>query len=151
MIKCFSSTAVIFFIAATFSTNAQTFQRTDTGVKTTASANGIEIRFYSLTIVRVLKSPGSGIVAKESLSVTKTPGKTLFTVKLNGDELSLATAALSVVFNQKTGQFSFKTPEGAVLLKEKESGILNNAKRNKILVKNKHMQASLSLKKTNIF
>ena len=124
MIKRFSSTAVVLFIAATFSTSAQTFQKTGTGVKTTSGSSGIEIRFYSPSIVRILKSPTPGIVSKESLSVIKTPGKTPFNVKLNGEELNVVSAALSVVFNQKTGQFSFKTPQGALLLKEKESGTL---------------------------
>lgn len=122
MITRFISALVMIFTSACFSANAQTFQRTDTGVKTKFGTSEVEIRFYSPSIVRILKSPGSEMVVKESLSVIKAPEKTHFSVKLEGDELQLITTELLVVFNQKTGQFSYKTSKKNNLLKEKVSG-----------------------------
>jgi len=62
------------------------------------------------------------MIENESLSVIKVPEKTTFSVKLEGDELQLATRELLVVFNQKNGQLSYKTSNQNTLLKEKISG-----------------------------
>ena len=115
--------ALVFIFSSTcFLSNAQTFQKTNTGVKTKFGPSEIEIRFYSPSIVRILKSPGVGMIENESLSVIKVPEKTTFSVKLEGDELQLATRELLVVFNQKNGQLSYKTSNQNTLLKEKISG-----------------------------
>ena len=49
----------------------------------------MEIQFYSPSIVRILKWPEGKTFTKESFSVIKVPQKTAFTVKQEGDELSL--------------------------------------------------------------
>jgi alpha-D-xyloside xylohydrolase len=118
----FFSALVFILCSSWFLSNAQTFEKTNTGVKTRFGSSEIEIRFYSRSIVRILKSPEAGMIEKESLSVIKSPEKTTFSVKLDGDELQLATKELLVVFNQKNGHLSYKTPDKNSLLKEKISG-----------------------------
>ena len=56
----------------------QSYSRTDLGIKLTVDTIGIEIQFFSPSIVRVLKWPEGKTFVKESLSVVKTPQKTTF-------------------------------------------------------------------------
>ncbi|PRY55148.1 alpha-D-xyloside xylohydrolase [Arcticibacter pallidicorallinus] len=122
MTKGFLFTAIFIFSGAFLALRAQTFQRTEAGVKTTFGSGEVEIRFYSPSIVRILKSPGPGLVAKESLSVTKTPEKTSFSVKQVGDEIELRSTEMIVVYNQENGQVSYKTSKENNLLKEQVAG-----------------------------
>lgn len=123
MIKRYSVILVFFFVCAGGSAKAQTFQKTEFGVKTQINSKAVEIRFYTPSIVRVLKSPSSAIVSKESLSVIKSPQKTNFKVKQIGDELSLSSAQLIITLNQKSGKIGFQSPAGKTLLAEKEYGL----------------------------
>jgi len=102
---------------------AQSYQKTDTGIKTVVNSVGIEIQFYGPSTVRIVKWPTGEAFTKKSLSVIKTPQKTAYSTKQTGDELTLAGEGLVVVLNQKTGQLSFKTPQGKPLLSEKASGV----------------------------
>jgi len=115
----------LLFLAFTISiiSNAQSYQRTDLGIKTTVDTIGIEIQFYSPSIVRVLKWPEGKTFIKESLSVTATPQKTTFDIKQKGDDLILKSKSLLVLLNLKNGDISFKTPEAGLLLSEKEAGV----------------------------
>jgi len=101
----------------------QTYQKTDNGLKSVNNSVAVEIQFYSPSIVRVLKSPAGNDFKKESLSVIKTPQKTVFTIKQNGDELTLKSESLKVELNLKSGAISFTSPKGNPLLKEKETGV----------------------------
>ncbi|NMB50689.1 MAG: DUF4968 domain-containing protein, partial [Bacteroidales bacterium] len=76
---------IIFFLK----TQAQCFIKTDLGIKTEVDSIGIEIQFYSPSIVRVLKWPVGGTYSKESLSVIKIPQKTTFDCRMKGDKLSI--------------------------------------------------------------
>ncbi|MGZ3975255.1 MAG: glycoside hydrolase family 31 protein, partial [Flavisolibacter sp.] len=102
--------------------NAQSWQKTDLGLKTEIDSLKIEIQFYSPSIVRVIKSPASRNFSKQSLSVIKKPQKTAFNLKQQGDLLHVETNLLSVVFNLTSGELSYSTPKGGSLLKEKEHG-----------------------------
>ncbi|MGZ3938238.1 MAG: glycoside hydrolase family 31 protein [Flavisolibacter sp.] len=102
--------------------NAQSWQKTDLGVKIEIDSLKIEIQFYSPSIVRVIKSPASRNFSKQSLSVIKKPQKTAFNLKQQGDLLHVETNLLSVVFNLTSGELSYSTPKGGSLLKEKEHG-----------------------------
>jgi len=102
---------------------AQTYQKTELGIKSVINSIGVEIQFYSPTIVRITKWPEGKTYTKESLSVVKTPQKTVFSVKQQGDELSLKSENLKVNLNLKNGKISFTTPSGVKLLSEKESGV----------------------------
>jgi alpha-D-xyloside xylohydrolase len=64
-----------FLVMGLCSVWAQSYQKTELGVKTSANSTAIEIQVYSPSIVRVLKSPEGKPFKKESLSVIKTPQK----------------------------------------------------------------------------
>jgi alpha-D-xyloside xylohydrolase len=98
---------------------AQTYQKTDLGVKSTINSVELEIRFYSPSIVRVLKWPGGKTFSKESLSVIMAPQKTVFSVSQKGDELVLKSKELSVNVNLKNGKLAFANAKNGQLLSEK--------------------------------
>lgn len=106
------------------SATAQSYQKTELGVKSVISSVGVEIQFYSPKIVRILKWPDGKTFKKESLSVIMTPQKTSFGVKQSGDLLTLKSENLEVVLNLKTGKISYSTTKGETLLGEKEKGVL---------------------------
>jgi len=116
--------AMVFVVLATsVISQGQSYQKTDTGIKTVINSVGVEIQFFSPSTVRILKWPEGEVFNKESLSVIKTPQKTAYSVNQTGDELSLKSDSLIAVLNLKTGAISFKTLNGQPLLKEKDSGV----------------------------
>jgi alpha-D-xyloside xylohydrolase len=122
MVKC---TSFLFLLTAFFisSSNAQTFQKTDLGIKAVVNSTAIEIQYYSSSTVRVLKSPAGRSFIKESLSVITEPQKTAFNVKQQGDLVNVRTATLNVALNLKTGDINYSTVNGELLLKEKQDGV----------------------------
>jgi alpha-D-xyloside xylohydrolase len=113
---------LIFFLTSTLSSYAQSFQKTDMGVKVQVSTGEIEIQFYTPAIVRVLKKPDLKMLHKESLSVIKSPQKTVFNMVQKKDELLLRSKDLLVTLNTADGQIKFSTIAGKTLLNEKSSG-----------------------------
>ncbi len=100
---------------------AQSYQRTDFGIKTKQNSMDVEIQFYGPATVRVLKSPIGKSFAKESLTVVTKPQTTKFTVNQQGDVISLKSSKLKVEVEVKSGKVSYSTLTGAQLLSEKES------------------------------
>ena len=112
-------------LAINFSNSwSQSYQKTDMGLKTVINSVGIEIQFYSPSMVRILKWPQSKSFTKESLSVIKAPQKTSFKIKQEGDKLFLKSKSLSVILNIKNGRISFTTSSGVQLLSEKDQGVV---------------------------
>ena len=103
-----------------FNTNAQSYEKTEKGVKSVINSQEVEIQFFSPSIVRVLKWPEGNTFEKKSLSVVKTPEKTDFSVKKQGDKLTLKSKSLSVVLNLKSGKVNFTTPRNKSFLTELE-------------------------------
>lgn len=101
---------------------AQAIQKTDLGLKGSVQSIDIQIQFYSPSIVRVLKSPHGKTFKKASLSVIKSPEKTVLTSKQDGDVLALKSKSLQVKLNAKTGAISFYDLKGNALLNEKSNG-----------------------------
>jgi alpha-D-xyloside xylohydrolase len=101
---------------------SQAWQKTDLGIKSIINSQAIEIQFYSPAIVRVLKWPEGKSFTKESLSVIKSPQKTAYSVKQEGNELSVTSESVRVSLNLKSGKISYSTNKGETLLSEKESG-----------------------------
>jgi len=99
--------------------SAQTFQKTDAGVKVTVDVTDIEIQFYSPSIVRVIKSPHNRAFKKESLSVIKAPEKIILTSKQDGNILQVQNKELRVRLDVITGAIAFTDVKGNVLLNEK--------------------------------
>ena len=112
---------VSLIIAAT-SSYAQSYQKTDGGIKAKINAIDVGIQFYSPSTVRVLKSPEGKTFTKESLSVVKKPQSTKFGITQHGELLSLKTDQLKLEVNLKSGQISYFNLAGEKLLTEKESG-----------------------------
>jgi alpha-D-xyloside xylohydrolase len=113
----------IFVLLIQENSKAQSYQKTDLGVKTVVNSVNVEIQFYDPSTVRVLKSPEGKSFSKQSLSVIKVPQKTEFSVKQQGDALSLKSKSLTVSLNLKKGEVSFTNPARENLLREKEAGV----------------------------
>jgi alpha-D-xyloside xylohydrolase len=105
-----------------FTCRAQSYQKSDFGIKSVINSVEVEIQFYGPSTVRILKWPESKIVEKESLSIIKSPVKTPFNVKQLGDELFVRSENLQVILNLKNSKISFVTLKGEPLLNEKEGG-----------------------------
>ena len=115
---------ILLFLALTISvgSQAQSYQKTELGIKSVINSIGVEIQFYSPTTVRVIKWPEGKSFKKESLSVIKVPQKTIYSIKQQGNELSLKSEKLQMKLNLKNGKVSFSNSKGETLLNEKESG-----------------------------
>jgi alpha-D-xyloside xylohydrolase len=115
---------ILFAFVFVNSIKAQTYKKTDLGIKSIINSIEVEIHFYGSSTVRVLKSPEGKTFTKESLSVIKVPQKTAFNIKQAGDELSIKSESIQVILNLKDGKISFSTPTGESLLSEKEAGVV---------------------------
>ena len=111
--------AVLIFGTASY---GQSYSRTDLGIKSAVDNIGIEIQFYGPSTVRVIKWPLGRSYVKESLSVVKTPQKTVFGIKQKGNDLILNGENLQVSLNLNSGQISFMTSRSGLLLSESEDG-----------------------------
>jgi len=103
-------------------TQAQSYQKTNLGIKTKINSTDVEIQFYGPSTVRVLKSPVGKPFTKESLTVVKKPQATKVAISQQGDVISLKSDKLKVDVDIKTGKIAYSTPTGTKLLSEKESG-----------------------------
>jgi alpha-D-xyloside xylohydrolase len=103
--------------------HAQSYEKTELGIKSTINAIDVEIQFYNPSTIRILKSPEGKNFDKKSLSVIATPQKTDYTIKQEGSELDLKSRSIQVTLNMKNGKISFSTPAGEPLLSEKEAGV----------------------------
>jgi alpha-D-xyloside xylohydrolase len=101
---------------------AQSYTKTNWGVKTQINSTNVEIQFYGPSTVRILKSPVGKTFTKESLSVVEKPQATKFTVNQQGDVISLKNDKLKVDIDVKSGKISYATLAGTQLLSEKEAG-----------------------------
>ena len=113
---------IFFIIAVSFSGKAQTWQKTNTGIKTSINNVDVEIQFYTASTVRIIKSPGGTSFTKKSLSVIAMPEKVNFSAKQKSDVLILKTENLSVQYYLTSGEIHFLDKAGIVLLNEKENG-----------------------------
>lgn len=100
----------------------QSYSRTDLGIKSSVGITGIEIQFYSPSIVRILKWPEGKSFSKESLSVIMTPQKTDLSVRQKGNDLIVRSKNLLVSLNLRSGKISFMTAKSGPLLSETEAG-----------------------------
>jgi alpha-D-xyloside xylohydrolase len=116
----------VLLIIPSISGHAQNFQKTDLGITLQVDSGLLEIQFFTPDIVRIEKWPGFATPAKESLSVIKTPEKTLFTITKKEHELLLKTKDLMVSIEGSAGKVSFQTIAGTNLLTEKGSGTVFN-------------------------
>src|SRR5688500_3449044 len=87
-------TGLLFLAAST--SQAQSYQKTTSGIRITTDSLEVDVQFYSPEIVRIVKSPAGHGFIKESLSVIKTPQKTVFNVKQRGQLVDLKSEKLLV-------------------------------------------------------
>lgn len=113
---------IMFALIITFSSHSQTYHSIENGVKSTVNGTDIEVKFYSPSIVRIVKSPAGVAFNKESLSVIKKVQKTNFSTRQQDDVVNLKTEKFIVSLNTKTGTVAFQSTAGEKLLQEKESG-----------------------------
>ena len=99
---------------------AQSYTKTDLGIKAKINSTEVEIQFYSPSIVRILKSPVGKVFTKESLSVVEKPQTIKLAVNQQGDKVSLKSDKLKVDVNLKTGTVSFTSLANELILSEKD-------------------------------
>lgn len=99
---------------------AQSYEKTNLGVKTTVNSTVVEIQLYSPEIVRVIKYPVGSNFEKKSLSVVKVAENTKFTIAKKDADISLKSKSVEVVLNLNDGTVNFKTLDGKSLLNEKK-------------------------------
>jgi alpha-D-xyloside xylohydrolase len=116
------ASAVVFLLFTCIGSNAQTWQQTDLGVKTSIANQNIDIQFYSPSTVRIVKTPVDKNLTKESLSVIKKPQKTMVSITKGADQLVLKSEKIQVQVNLRSGAVRYYSKAGELLLKEKEDG-----------------------------
>jgi alpha-D-xyloside xylohydrolase len=114
-------TALIFVLAVNI--YAQSYKKTELGVKTSINSIDVEIRFYNPSTVRILKSPIGKSFEKKSLSVIEIPQKIDLNVKQEGDNLFLQSKNILVDLNLKNGIIGFYIPGSEQLLNEKVNSV----------------------------
>jgi alpha-D-xyloside xylohydrolase len=97
---------------------AQNYQKTATGIKTTVHSIELELQFFNPSTVRVLKSPVKWSYDKSSLVVTAKPQTVKYSVAESGAELSVRTSAVTVNIDTRSGEISFFDKKGSPLLSE---------------------------------
>lgn len=103
------------------SINAQSYRKTDSGLRISAGNTVVEVRLYGEDIVRIIKYPAGKLFAKKSLSVIKQEQKTKFSVTENKGALLLKTKNVQLSINQNNGDITYQLPSGKQLLKENSS------------------------------
>lgn len=111
--------AVLSLMAGT--SQAQEFQRTENGIKTTVNHSdmNIEIQWFTPSSLRILKTPQGKTVEKKSLSVIAQPTETKLRITTAGDSLiTMKSASLTVTLNTLNGILTYAKPDGSILLRE---------------------------------
>jgi alpha-D-xyloside xylohydrolase len=112
---------LLLFLLVTTTSHAQTWQKTNAGIKTTINKVDVEIQFYTAAAVRIIKSPEGIAFHKKSLSVIKTPEKININIKQQAAVVILQSENLTVKLNLNSGMLSFFNNAGTTLLNEKEN------------------------------
>lgn len=116
-IKLTLSLMILFVIGS----HAQSYQKTNLGIKANINSTSVEIQFYGPSTVRVLKSPAGKSFTKESLTVIDKPAPTKLSIHQKGDIVSIQSDQLKVDVDVKSGKIAYSTHAGESLLSEKES------------------------------
>lgn len=111
----------LFCMAATGALG-QDFRKTGNGIQANVCDMVVDIRFYSPQIVRVLKYPKGGAIAKESYSVVKEPERVSYQLSESPQRIMLSTSSLEVALDLATGKVSYADSSHKPLLTEKDYG-----------------------------
>ncbi|WP_394674086.1 TIM-barrel domain-containing protein [uncultured Chryseobacterium sp.] len=99
-------------------TDAQSYQKTDSGLSLSAGNLAIEVKWYGGNTVRVMKYPVGKSWVKNSLTVIQKEQQTRFSVSEKNDAILLKSDQLQLSIDVKTGKISYRSPSGRELLKE---------------------------------
>ncbi|WP_294221376.1 TIM-barrel domain-containing protein [uncultured Chryseobacterium sp.] len=98
--------------------SAQSYQKTDSGLKFSADNLNVELKLYGENTVRIIKYPEGKSFKKNSLSVIKKEQKTKFSVSESKNIISLKTNGLNILINAENGMITYTSASGKELLKE---------------------------------
>src|ERR1035437_60225 len=101
---------------------AESYKKTNLGIKTTTQSMTVEIQFYSPTIVRVLRVPEGVPSTKTSLSVIKSPEKTDLKITDDGKIVTISSNSIKVSYDLATGKVSYSDLKDNALFTEKDYG-----------------------------
>lgn len=101
---------------------AQSYKKTNLGIKTTTQSMTVEIQFYSPTIVRVLRVPEGIPSTKTSLSVIKSPEKTDLKITDDSKIVTISSNSIKVYYDLATGKVSYSDLKDNALFTEKDFG-----------------------------
>jgi alpha-D-xyloside xylohydrolase len=102
--------------------SAQTYRKTETGIKTSIQAIDLEVQFFSPQIVRIIKQPAGASAGNKSLAVIAAPQKLPLAVTSQNNELIVRSSVVQVKIDQRTAAIRFYTVSGNLLLQEKDKG-----------------------------
>jgi len=111
---------ILIMIFGFASLQAQNYEKTNLGIKSTINSINIEIQFYNPVTVRIIKSPSGRQYSKESLSVISKPQPVKYNIIRKGDSVNLKSDNIEVGLNLQSGKISFSDNKGKVLLNEKD-------------------------------
>lgn len=100
---------------------AQTFEKTDTGIKATIQSVDVQIQFYTPSTIRVVKSSANHAFTKESYSVISKPQVVKLSTRQDGNIVCVKSNELTVELNLETGGLSFFDKKSTPLLKEADT------------------------------
>ncbi|KAA0129555.1 DUF5110 domain-containing protein [Chryseobacterium sp. SN22] len=103
--------------------SAQSYQKTDSGLKFSADHINVEVRLYGENTVRIIKYPAGKSFEKNSLSVIKKEQKTKFSVSESKNIISLKTNDLNILIDVENGMITYTSASGKELLKETGSDL----------------------------
>ena len=108
-------------LAIGFTSQAQTWQKTNEGIKTTINKVDVEIQFYTASTVRIIKSPAGTSINKKSLSVIAAPQLVKLAIKEQALVLAVKSEKITVKCSLSSGAISFYSNAGMALLNESEN------------------------------
>ena len=109
---------IITVVIVSGNVGAQSYQKTDSGLKFSADNLNVEVKLYGENTVRIIKYPVGKSFVKNSLSVIKQEQKTKFSVSENNHIISLKANDLNIFIDAKNGKITYKSSSGKELLKE---------------------------------
>ncbi len=111
-------TLIITVVIVSGNITAQSYQKTDSGLKFSVDNMNVEVKLYGENTVRIIKYPAGKAFDKNSLSVIKKEQKTIFSVSESNHIISLKTNDVQLLIDAKNGEITYNSTSGKELLKE---------------------------------
>jgi alpha-D-xyloside xylohydrolase len=111
-------TLIITIVIVSGKITAQSYHKTDSGLKFSADNLNIELKLYGENTVRIIKYPAGKSFEKNSLSVIRKEQKTKFSVSESKNIISLKTSDLNIFIDAENGTITHQSASGKELLKE---------------------------------